>query len=130
MQQEEALNAIVHAVLEERALVEDPDWDTFVVIASITAAVSDMAAYRYSGDGPGKPTPLMNTGFQSFRDLQAAMTPPDGEPWEIAIIKIDRDTKRGSANFVYSAEADLWRITPESASRIAEAARPTPADFA
>ena len=55
---------------------------------------------------------------------------PTVSPWEIAIIKIDRDTKRGSANFVYSAEADLWRVTPESASRIAEAARPTPADFA
>jgi hypothetical protein len=49
--------------------------------------------------------------------------------WEICIIKVDRDTKRGSANFVYSAEAELWRVTPELAERIAENARPRPADF-
>ena len=69
------------------------------------------------------------TKFQNFRDLQEATTPTRWYPWEIAIIKIDRDSKRGSANFVYPAEADLWRVTPESAARIAEAARPTAADF-
>ena len=88
-----------------------------------------MTAYRYAGDAPGKPTPLRATKLENFRDLQEATTPPDGDPWEIAIIKIDRDSGRGSVNFVYPAEADLWRVTPESAARIAEAARPTAADF-
>lgn len=124
------MNTLVHTLLEERALVDDPDWDTFAVITSLGESVSDMSAYRYVGDGPGKPTPLVDTRFQLFRDLQEATAPPDGEPWEIAIIKIDRDSRRGAANFVYPAEADLWRVTPESIGRIAEAARPTPADFA
>jgi hypothetical protein len=129
VQQEEALNALVHTLLEEQALVNDPDWDTFAAIAAVTSTVSEMTAYRYAGDAPGKPTRLRATKLQNFRDLQEATTPPDGDPWEIAIIKIDRDSGRGSANFVYPAEADLWRVTPESAARIAEAARPTAADF-
>ncbi len=130
MQQEEALNTIVHSLLEEQALVGDPDWDSFAVIVSITPAVSEMTAYRYAGEGPGKPTPVRATGFQRFRDLQAATTGPDGATWEVCIIKVERDTKRGSVNFVYSPEAELWRVTPESAQRIAENARPRPADFA
>ncbi len=130
MQQEEALNTIVHSLLEEQALVDDPGWDSFAVIVSITPAVSEMTAYRYAGEGPGKPTPVRATGFSLFRDLQTATTGPDGETWEVCIIKVERDTKRGSVNFVYSPEADLWRATPETAQRIAENARPRPADFA
>ena len=130
VQQEEALNTIVHSLLEEPALVEDPDWDGFALIASITPTVSDMTAYRYVGDQAGKPTPVRSTRFQLFRDLQDATTEADGTPWEICIIKIDRDSKRGAANFVYPGEADLWRVTPESAQRVAENARPRPADFA
>jgi hypothetical protein len=129
VQQEEALNTIVHSLLEEQALVDDPDWDSFAVIVSITPAVSEMTSYRYSGDGPGKPTPVRATGFQLFRDLQAATAGPDGETWEVCIIKVERDTKRGSVNFVYSPEAELWQVTPESAQRVAENARPRPADF-
>jgi hypothetical protein len=129
VQQEEALTRVVHSLLEEQRLVDDPDWDSLSVVASITPTVSDLTAYRYSGDEPGKPTPLRATRFELFRDLQESTTAPDGTAWEICIIKVDRDTKRGSANFVYSAEAELWRVTPESAERIAENARPRPADF-
>jgi hypothetical protein len=129
MEQEEALNNIVHSLLEERALVDDPEWDGFAVIASITPSVSDMTAFRYTGDGPGKPTPLRATKFDQFRRLQEATLQPDGTAWEVAIIKIDRDSKRFVANFVYSDEAELWRIRPDTAARIAENARPRPADF-
>jgi hypothetical protein len=127
--QEEALSRIVHSLLEEQPLVDDPDWDSLSVVASITPTVSDLTAFRYSGEEPGTPTPLRGTRFELFRDLQESTTAPDGAAWEICIVKIDRDTKRGSANFVYSAEAELWRVTPASAERVAENARPRPADF-
>jgi len=129
MEQEEALNNVVHSLLEERALVEDPTWDSFAVITSITPAVSDMTAFRYTDDQPAKPTPVRATKFDHFRQLQEATLRPDGTPWEVAIIKIDRDSKRFVVNFVYSDEAELWRVTPETAARIAESARPRPADF-
>jgi hypothetical protein len=129
MEQTEALNTIVHSLLEERSLVDDPDWDTFAVLASVTPTVAEMNAYRYSGDEPGKPTPVRETGFQLFRDLQAATTAADGKSWEICIIKIDRDSRKGAVNFVYGDEAALWKTTPANASRIAENLRPQPADF-
>jgi hypothetical protein len=129
MEQEEALNNVVHSLLEERALVEDPEWDSFAVITSITPSVSDMTAFRYANDQPGKPTPVRGTKFDQFRQLQEATLRPDGTAWEIAIIKIDRDSKRFVVNFVYSDEAELWRVTPDTAPRIAENARPRPADF-
>ena len=44
---------------------------------------------------PGKPTPVRATKFQHFRDLQEATTRTRWHPWEIAIIKIDRDSRRG-----------------------------------
>jgi hypothetical protein len=130
MEQEEALSNVVHSLLEERALVEDPDWDGFTVIVSITPTVADMTAFRYTGDQPGKPTPVRGTKFDQFRELQRSTLTPDGTPWEVAIIKIDRDSKRFAANFVYGDDAELWKISPAAAQRIAENARPRPADFA
>lgn len=129
MEQAEALNTIVHSLLEERSLVDDPEWDSFAVLVSITPGVAEMTAYRYTGDGPGKPTPVRDTGFQLFRDLQEATSSADGKAWEICIIKIERDSRKGAVNFVYGDEAQLWKVTPENASRIAENLRPQPADF-
>jgi hypothetical protein len=48
----------------------------------------------------------------------------------VCIVRIHRDTARSTANFVYPDEASLWRITPATYSRIAEALRPVDADFA
>jgi hypothetical protein len=127
--QEQVLDTIISSLLEERALVDDPEWDSFALVASITPEVAEMTAYRYTADGPPKPTPVRATPFHLFRQLQAATTTPDGDMWEICIVKIDRDSKRGSVNFVYGDEAQLWRVTPETVQRIAEDARPQPADF-
>ena len=122
MSKEEALNTIIHSVLEERALVEDPEWDTFAMLVSIAPGVSEMTAFRYVGDGPGKPTPLWATRFNLFRDLQAATAAADGS-MEVCPIRIERDRREASVNFVYGADAERWRITPATFARIAEQLR-------
>jgi hypothetical protein len=125
----EALDTIVGSLLEEPTLVDDPEWDTFAVIASIAPEVAEMTAYRYRADEAPKPTPLLNTPFTLFRQLQADTATPDGELWRICIVKIDRDSRRGAVNFVYGEDAELWRVTPDTAGRVAENARPQPVDF-
>jgi hypothetical protein len=123
MQQEVALNDIVHSLLEERILVDDPEWDTFAVLVSITPGVADMTAFRYRASGPGKPTPVRGTKFDLFRRLQAETAAPDGTTWQVCIIRIDRNTRQANAEFVYAEDAERWRVTPASRDRIAEALR-------
>jgi hypothetical protein len=130
MDQAEILNSIVEALLHEPALVDDPEWDTFAAVASVMPEYIDLSAYRYSGESAGRPTPVDNTDLQLFRDLQHATEGPGGETWEICIVKVERDSARGSVNFVYPDEADLWRVDPANPRRLAENLRPQPADFA
>jgi hypothetical protein len=124
MEREEALNEIVHSLLEERELVDDPEWNTFAVLARIGPDVSEMSAFRYAGDERGKPTPLRKTRFDLFRRLRAATAAADGMTWQVCIIRIERDTRAVSVDFVYGEDADQWRMTPASSGRIAEALRP------
>ena len=82
------------------------------MLVSMAPGVSEMTAFRYAGDGPGKPTPLRATRFNLFRDLQAATAAADGSVWEVCTIRIERDRREASVNFVYGADAERWRITP------------------
>jgi hypothetical protein len=125
----EILSTITHEVLEERAVVDDPKWDTLTVLATVTPEMVGMTAYRYTHAGPGLPTPLRGTDLQRFRDLRAATAAPDGTRWEMCIIKIDRDSARVAVNFVYGDQADQFRITPDSVREVTERLRPQPTDF-
>ena len=130
MDQAEIINSIVESLLEEPALVDDPHWDSFALVASVTPEVADMSAYRYAGAGLGQPTPVRNTSLGLFRDLRAETLGPNDQPWDVCIVKIDRDTARGSVNFVYGEEeAAIWRINPANPRQLAENLRPQPADF-
>jgi hypothetical protein len=123
MEREAALNEIVHSLFEEPALVDDPEWDTFSVLASITPTVADMTAFRYTVRGPGKPTRVRSPRFDLFRRLQAATTAPDGMTWQVCIVRLDRATRQANVDFVYGHDAEQWRITPASRERLAEALR-------
>jgi len=129
MDQAEIVNAIVGSLLEERALVEDPEWDSVAVVTSVTPDCVDMTAYRYAGDAAGRATPLNSPEHQLFRDLQEATRGPDEQTWEVCIVKVERDRARGSVNFVYPREAGTWRIDPTDPRRLAETLRPCNADF-
>jgi hypothetical protein len=129
MDQAEIVHSIVGSLLEEPALVDDPEWDTVAVVATVTPDYSGMTAYRYAGERAGRATPLRGTGHQLFRDLQDATKGPDDQTWEVCIVKIERDSARGSVNFVYPDEAPIWRIDPADPTRLAENLRPRPEDF-
>lgn len=131
MEQEEILTNIIESLLDEQALVDDPDWDTLAVVASVSPSVTELSAYRYTGAGKGKPTPIRATHLKLFRDLQEATAGPNGELWRVGIVKIERDSRRGSVNFVYGEdESAIWKITPTTLERVVEDLRPQPADFA
>ena len=117
MDQAEIVNSIVDSLLEEQALVDDPEWDSVAVVASVTPEYADMTAYRYTGDAAGRATPLRSTKG------------PNDQTWEVCIVKIERDSARGSVNFVYPDEASIWRIDPADPRRLAENLRPRAEDF-
>jgi len=123
MEREATLNDIVHSLLEERTLVDDPDWDTLSVMVAITPGVADMTAFRYTARAPGKPTPVRSPRFDLFRRLQADTAAPDGTTWQVCIIRLERATREASVDFVYGDDAEQWRITPASRDRIGEALR-------
>lgn len=129
MDQAEIVNSIVGSLLEEQALIEDPEWDSLALVATVTPEYADMTAYRYTGDGAGKATPLRGTEHQLFRELQEATKGPDDQTWQVCIVKIERDSARGSVNFVYPDEAPIWQIDPADPTRLAENLRPRPEDF-
>jgi hypothetical protein len=120
------LNDVLRGLLEEPALVNDPKWDAVAVVANVTDESTQLNAYRYTGDGPPAPTPLNDPQhFDRFDALRDAA----GEKWQVCIVKIDRDSRKGIANFVYGDDAELWTINPENFRTIAENLRPVPADF-
>jgi hypothetical protein len=121
-----ALNDVLHGLLEEPALVNDPDWDSVAVVANVTDESTQLNAYRYTSDGPPTPTPLNDPDrFDRFEALRDA----SGEKWQVCIVKIDRDSRKGVANFVYGDDAALWTVTPENFRQVAENLRPVSADF-
>ena len=129
MDQAEIVNSIVGSLLEERSLVDDPQWDSVAVLATVTPDYADLTAYRYAGGGAGQATLVSDTDHQLFRDLQEATKGPDDQAWEVCILKIERDTARGAINFVYPDEAPIWQIDPADPTRLAENLRPRPEDF-
>jgi len=62
-------------------------------------------------------------------DLRDATRGPDGQAWDVVVIKIHRDTARLVMNFVSGDAAEIWRIRPENVAHVAEALRPRPEDF-
>ena len=59
------------------------------------------------GRRPGRPAPLRGLRIQLFRDLHSAL---DGT-WQVCIIRVERDSRRGAAEFIPPAEAAGWSIT-------------------
>lgn len=125
----QTLNTILASLLEEGALVVDPNWDTFAVLASVTPGMIDVTMYRYTYDGPAKPTPMRSTELELFHDLQLATAAPDGTTWECCIVKLDRDSARGAVKYLYADEAGKWKITPLNILGLGERLRPLAGDF-
>ena len=118
-----------------RAVVNDPElasesWDTYALIGRLTPGVEQLNAFSYRGSG--RPVPASEGGdsvFDLFIELQDLTADPQGERWEVAVLRIDRDSGRFAIDYHYGEDAAAWRVDPSTFQRIAEAARPRPEDF-
>jgi hypothetical protein len=126
---EAILTGIIHDLLELPDLVGDPKWDTFSAVVEVNDASVAASAFRYQADRPPTPTSVVRD-LGAFRRLRDSMRTEAPEPWVVCIVRIHRDTARSTVNFVYPDAAALWRITPATYARVAEALRPVEADFA
>jgi len=108
--------------------LSDPEWDTYAMIAEVSDEAVGVTAYRYTETGPPKPTRHPEV-YGLFRELHERTRGTDGEAWDIAIMKIHRDTAQLVMNFVSGEAAQMWRITPENIGNLPEMLRPRAEDF-
>jgi hypothetical protein len=125
---EAILSEIVESVLELPALIDDPRWDSYSTAVEVTDDSVAASAFRYTTDGPPVPSPSPRD-LGAFRRLRDSMANELSPPWAVCILKIQRDTARATLNLVYPEHAALWRLSPSTYGRIAEALRPVAADF-
>lgn len=106
----------------------DPDWDTYSMVAEVSDFSVKMTAFRYTESGPPVPTegPQNSYAFIQLRDRTRGR---DGEPWDVVLAKIHRETANLVMNFVTGDAADLWRVTPGNMVHLREALRPRVQDF-
>lgn len=124
----EISQAIAGDILTLPELSDDPDWDTYSLVAEVSDDRVAMTAYRYTESGP----PIATDGPENddlFWDLRDKTRGVNGEAWDIVLVKIHRDTVNMVMNFVSGPGADLWRVNPENIDRLPEALRPRPEDF-
>jgi hypothetical protein len=109
--------------------LDAPDWDTFALVAEVSAgSVTMSASFRYRGSGPPVPTPPPG-GFDLFEDLRETTRGAGGEAWDAVLVKIDRETASLVMDFASGEAAGVWRVTPQSLPQVREALRPHPEDF-
>lgn len=126
-----ALGEISQAIAGEilsMPVLSEPEWDTYAMVAEVTDDAVKITAYRYTDDGPPKPTrhPMV---FDLFRELRDRTRGNDGEVWDVAIVKIHRDTAQLVVNFVSGDAADMWRVNPANIDSLPELLRPRAEDF-
>jgi hypothetical protein len=117
-------------------LVGDEDlnaraWEHYSAVAYVGEDLSQVNGYAYVGGQT--PIPAGADDFDLLDDprrLQEATTGPEGQRWDVAVVQVEAATRRFRVRYVYSPESLDWRVTPATFRRIAEAARPTAADFA
>jgi hypothetical protein len=128
----EALSEFSQAIAREiltMPVLSDPEWDTYALAADVSDEATKLTAYRYPEAGPAVPTPYP-MAFDLFADLRERTQGDDGQKWDVAIVRIHRDTAQLVVNFVAGDAAAMWRISPENIDNLPELLRPRPEDFA
>ena len=119
--------AIAGEILTMPAL-SDPEWDTYALAADVSDEATKLTAYRYTEAGPPVPTPYP-MAFDLFRELRDRTQGNDGQKWDIAVVRIHRDTAQLVVNFVAGDAAEMWRINPANMDSLPELLRPRAEDF-
>ena len=106
----------------------DPDWDTYSMAAEVADYSVKMTAYRYTESGAPVPTEGPENSYV-FIQLRDRTRGNHGEPWDVVLVKIHRDTANLVMNFVSGGAADMWRVRPGNMAHLSESLRPRPQDF-
>lgn len=106
----------------------DSAWDTFGMVAELSEGRTAITAYRYTTEGPPVPSRPPQV-YDLVEQLRAGTRGPNGETWDVLLVKIDRATGGLVMDFVAGADADRWRINPQNIDRLPEALRPRQEDF-
>jgi hypothetical protein len=106
----------------------DGDWESYAMAAEVTDDSIKVSAYRYTAAGEVLATePPEND--DEFWDLRDATRGPDGQAWDVAVVKVDRATSGMAVEFLAGAGADPYRVEPGTIDSLPELIRPTAADF-
>lgn len=121
------LNALVveigRMIAGDRKVAAQP-WDKYALVAWYGEGVSTLNGFRYVGDEPGQPaTPEAFELEDRIDELRAATRVEDKDPWRACVVKLDKASGKASVIFVYE-DADSWRVTPQTATEVAQRARP------
>ncbi|MFT4164589.1 MAG: hypothetical protein QM650_05055 [Microlunatus sp.] len=110
------------------AELDDPEWDTFSLVAEVADDRCATTAYRYTESGPPVPTepPENDDLYEQLRDVTRG---PDGEAWDVVCVKIRRDTASLVMDFASGESAQRWRVKPLNIAQLPELLRPRPEDF-
>jgi hypothetical protein len=109
--------------------LSDPAWDTYSLVAEVSDDDCATTAYRYAGSGPPVSTGEPDN-VDLYWDLRDRTAGADGAKWDVALLKIHRDTGRLVMSFLSGEAADRWRITPANMCHLPESMRPVSEDFA
>lgn len=110
------------------AELDDPEWDTFALVAEVTDYSCATTAYRYTESGPPVPTePPENV--DPYRRLRDATRGRAGEAWDLVCVKIRRDTASLVMDFASGESAQRWRVNSLNIAHLPELLRPRPEDF-
>lgn len=105
-----------------------PGWDSYAMVAEVTDDSVAATAYRYPPSGPPLSTEPPEDD-ELLWDLRDGMRGPDGRTWEVAIVKIHRETAGLVIDFKSGADADPWRVTPANIEHLPESLRPRADEF-
>ncbi len=100
-------------------------WDRYALIAYYDGSVSRLNGFGYSGDARGRPATPETFDLEDRLDELRVATQTEGKaPWRVCVFRLNRDTGKATVDFEYD-DPERWRVTPATASEIAERARPT-----
>jgi len=114
---------IGHLIVADHKVSARP-WDTFALVGWYGDGVSKLNGFRYVGSAPGEPATPASPAVQARLDDLRDATRVDGKaPWRACIVRLDRGTGKATVEFAYD-DADRWEVTPATAARVAQNARP------
>lgn len=102
------------------------DWDSYSVAAEVTGGSVRMTAYRYTESGPPVSTqaPVNSWPFIVLRNNTRRVN----GAWDVALVKVRRDTEGLNLHLLHGESANRWRVSPQNMDHLPELLRRLPGE--